>query len=969
MKNINIHKILYCIFILQIGNFCLTNKANAQNKIIKGNEDTIITAAPNNSSSGTEPGALLQTDKKMSTAAVSFESGVTLYKIPVANITNTLYGRLPGLTVQQQSGEPGYDAAALAIRGAGTYDNNSLTIYVDGFQTTLSYFQYLSPSEIESIAILKDAAALSTFGMKGANGVLWVTTKRGTIGKPKVQLQLTNGVQQAIKINKPLNSYGYATLYNQATSNDNYANNGYQFIWSPKYTDAQLAAYKNGTGINMDWYDKVLKTNAPYFDVNLLLSGGDKTTKYAVVLDYTKDQGLYDIASGSTTSNAQIQRFNLRSNLDFNFFKIFEAKIDIGGRIEDRRYPNYTGSALWNDLSAYPSNIYPIKDTATGLWSGTTIYPNNPVASINALGWSGTHDRTLQANFSLKEKFDFITPGLYLNEAVSFNTWTRGTSSKTATYARFFNGIQTTTDKSTDIVANGTSPTNQYDWKQAILTLGYGRTFGFHDLSAGLSYYASNYMVDWGTNQLGINTGNNIFYHYENIGGKIHYQYNQKYIAEFGFALSGSDNYAPGNKWGFYPTLSAGWIVSNEKWMNPVSVISFLKLRASAGKTGNDLSNNGRYLYQQYFSSNGSYYTNNNGLTTNTGLSQSYIPTAGIFAEQSIKYNMGADVTLLKKLSLTFDYFVDRRSGIITQDNTYMAVFGTAAPYRNVGKVTNKGFEISASYTDKIGKIGYIAGGYIAYSKNRIDYMAEVPPVNSFSKLTGLSVGTPTGLIATGLYQLNDFNADGSLRPSLPVSGFGAVQPGDIKYKDLDGNGIIDQNDVTKIGNPSFPRFTYAFNFGVNYKYIDLSILLQGAGERDVNIYAAANTQTVAFVNNGNAYAMAQNAWAYYPSQGIDTRATATYPRLTTVANTNNYQNSTFWIKNGSFLRIRNIELGYTIPCDVLKRAHIEKLRIYINAINPVTWSNLLSNYNIDPETNSGYPGLKSYNAGISLVF
>jgi TonB-linked SusC/RagA family outer membrane protein len=969
MKNNNIKKYIYRISLFQIGIFFLICNANAQNKVAKENKDSLSVISLNKNPKCIEPGTLLQIDKKMSTAAVAVESGAILFRTPVANITNTLYGRLPGLTVQQQSGEPGYDAASMAIRGVGTYDNSGLTVYVDGFQTSLSYFQYLSPSEIESIAVLKDAAALSIFGMKGANGVLWITTKRGTISKPKVQFQIVSGVQQAMTINKPLNSYEYAKLYNQAISNDGYVNNAYRYIWSPKYTDAQLAAYQNGTGVNVDWYDQVLKTNAPYIDGNLLFSGGDKTTKYAVVLDYTKDQGLYDVALGSTTSNAQIQRFNLRSNLDFNFFKIFEAKIDIGGRIEDRRYPNYAGYILWNDLASYPSNIYPVKDTTTGQWSGTTIYPNNPVGSIKALGWSSSHDRTLQANFSLKEKLDFITQGLYLNEAVSFNTWTRSSASKTATYARFYNGVQTTTDKTTDIVANGTSPTNQYDWKQATITLGYNRTFGLHDVAAVVNYYASNYLVDWGTNQLGLNTGNNIFYHYENIGGCFHYQYNEKYIAEFGFAISGSDNYAPGNRWGFYPAISAGWIVSNEKWLKNIETINFLKLRASVGKTGNDVSNVGRYLYQQYFSSNGSFYTGNNGLSTNTGLIQSYVPTADISAEKSMKYNIGAEATIFKKMSLTFDYFIDKRSGIITQDNSYLGVFGSTAPYRNVGKVTNKGFELSASFIDKIGKVGYTVGGYIAYAKNKIDYMAEVPPVNSFSKSTGLPIGTPIGLIATGLYQLSDFNANGTLRSSLPTSGFGTVQPGDIKYKDLDGNGVIDQNDVTNIGKPSLPQFTYAFNLGVNYKNIDLNVFFQGAGKRDVNIYSAAYAQTVAFVNNGNAYAIAQNAWAYYPSQGIDTRATATYPRLTTVANTNNYQNSTFWMKNGSFLRIRNIELGYTIPGEVLQKAHIEKLRIYISAVNPVTWSNLLSNYNIDPETNSGYPGLKSYNAGISLVF
>lgn len=915
-----------------------------------------------------ENGPFLKIKKAASLSASSSVLGSTLSKMPVANITNTLYGMLPGLTVQQGSGEPGYDGASLSIRGRGTYDNAGLSIYVDGFQTTSSYFQYLSASEIESITILKDAAALSTFGMKGGNGVLWITTKRGAASKAKVEVNIVSGAQQAININKPYGSYDYARLYNEAVSNDNYALNNNQFTWTPKYFDAQLDAYKNGTGTNIDWYNQALKKNGNYTNANIVFSGGDITTKYAVVLDYMRQQGLYDVSTNDNRSNAQIQRFNIRTNLDFSFFKIFEAKVDLGGRIEDRRYPNYNGPQLWQDMSVYPSNAYPVKDSITGNWSGTTIYPNNPVASLQALGWLSTHDRTLQANFNLKEKLDFVTPGLYLNEAVSFNTWTRNKASKTATYARFYNGVQTTTDKNSQITSNGSSPVDQYDWKQANITAGYDRTFGLHAISAAVNYYASNYITDAGTNASGQNTGNNIFYHYENIAGRFHYAYNDKYLAEFGFGMSGSDNYAPGNRWGFYPSLALGWVVSNEPFLQGNKTIDLLKIRASVGKSGNDASNQGRYLYQQYFVGSGTYYTGTS-LTGNSGIVQSYIANPDIFAEKSMKYNIGVDATLLKKISITGDVFLDKRSGIITKNTTLMASFGGSQLYSNIGKVTNKGFELSASYNDKIGDVGYSIGGWIAYALNKIDYQAEIPPVNSFNSTTGLPIGTPMGLVATGFYDISDFNTDGSLKSGQPIPQFGAVQPGDIKYKDLDGNGKIDQNDITKIGNPNFPSLTYAFNASINYKGFDASVVFQGASGCDINLYTAAYYQTVAFVNNINVYPIAQNAWAYFPSQGIDTRATATYPRLTTKANNNNYQNSTFWMKNASFLRVRNMEIGYSIQPSVLKRLHLEKLRIYLNAVNPFTWSYLLKHYNIDPETPSGYAGLKSYNAGISLNF
>jgi TonB-linked SusC/RagA family outer membrane protein len=909
-----------------------------------------------------EPGFLLKLPSALSSASVSSVSGESLEQTPVANLTNTLYGRISGLTVQQGSGEPGYDGAGFSIRGVGTYDNSSLTIYVDGFQTTSSYFQYLSPSEIESIAVLKDAASLAAFGMKGANGVLWVTTKRGQKSKPAIQISALTGFQEAINIDKPLDSYDYARLYNEAISNDN---NG---AWTPKYSDAQLQAYKNGTGTDVDWYKQVLKKSTPYTDASMVFSGGDTAAKYRILMDYMRDQGLYNVPISSTTSNARIQRYNIRANLDFNFFKIFESKIDMGGRIEDRRYPNFDGPTLWNNMATYPSNIYPVKDS-TGNWSGTTIYPNNPVASLYGLGWAATHDRTLQANFNLKEKFDFITPGLYMNEAVSFNTWTRNSSSNTATYARYYDGVQTTTDKTTNIVANGTSPTDQYDWKQATITAGYDRNFGLHAVSAAVNYYASNYILDYGTNYSGNNFGNNIFYHYENVGGRLHYTYDNRYIAEFGFAASGSDYYAPGHRWGFYPALSGAWIISNESFLKEDKTISFLKLRASVGKTGYDASNQGRYLYQQYYGSNGSFYTGNNGLTTNSGIIQSYAANPDISAEHSMKYNAGIDATLLKKLDVTVDVFEDKRSGIVTMDNSYLAVFGSTPPYTNVGKVTNRGFDLSATYSDKTGNIGYFLGAMLSYAKNKIDYEAEIPPVNSFNAATGRPIGTPLGLIADGFYQTTDFNTDGSLKSGLAVPAFGTVHPGDIKYKDLDGNGTVDQNDITRIGNPSLPTLSYSFNAGLSYKGFDVQVFFQGLAHRTVNILSSANAQTEAFVNNGNAYSIAEGAWAYYPSQGIDTRATATYPRLTTLANNNNYRNSTFWEKSGDFLRLRNAEIGYNFPASLLRKIAITQLRIYINAVNPVTWSSLLKNYHLDPETLSGYPGLKSYNAGLSVIF
>ncbi len=915
-----------------------------------------------------EPGRLFNIKKEYSTAAVSTVPGEELYKTPASNLANTLAGHLPGLYVKQGSGEPlgipdMVNATLMTIRGRGSYGfagNNTYTIYVDGFETNLNSFVDIPAADIESISILKDAAALATFGMKGDNGVIWVTTKRGEAGKPAVQFQVRTGFQQPVNIDKPLGSYDYARLYNEAISNDN------GNVWTPKYTDAQLQGYKNGSGTNIDWYNQVLRNSAPYTDGDLIFSGGSSTARYHLNIGYLNQQGLFNTANTDETSNEILARYNLATNLDFNMFKIFEAHVDLRGMIENQKAPNYNTSILWNNLAAYPSNIYPVM-ADSGKWSGTSLYPDNPVASEKALGWISRQYRILQANFGLRENLDFITRGLYLEEAYSFNSYGSSTYSKTSTYARYFDSTTTTTDQTTPIKAQPQYPAGQEDLKQAKATLGYTHQFGDNRVTSAINYYQSDYR------------GEGLIYyatHYQNLSGRGNYIYKNRYVGEFGFSYFGSDAYAPGHRWGFYPAVSGAWIISNESFLQHNHFISFLKLRASVGKTGGMDDNayqNGRYLYQQYYQAasltGGVFYMGNSNPAAAPMLNPLYTANPGVFAEQSIKYNAGVDIGLIKKLNITLDAFMDKRGDILTPDNSIPGYFGSNILDKNIGRVTNKGIDVSGLYSGKIGQVGFSINGMASFNKNRIDYMAETPAAYSYNAATGRAIGTPIGLVAVGYYQLSDFNADGSLKKGEPVPAFGAVQPGDLKYKDLNGDGKIDQTDVTAAGNPPYPDLIYSFGGNINYKGLDLSVFFYGAGGADVNILGAAATQTAALVNNGNAFSIAEGAWAYYPAQGIDTRATATYPRLTTVANTNNYQPGSYWEKSGDFLRLRNVEIGYELPAAILNKVHISKLRIYANAINLFTWSSLLSNYHLDPETLAGYPVMKSYNVGFSVSF
>lgn len=915
-----------------------------------------------------EPGIYFPIKKELSSSAVYSVSGETLYKTPTSNLSNTLYGLIPGLMVKQTTGEPRYDGAEMHIRGIGSYNYGSYAVFVDGFQTQNDYWQFLSPSEIESISVLKDAAALAPFGMRGANGVIWIETKRGRIGKPKIQVQLRSGVQQPIKITKPLQSFDYASLYNEAVSNDN------GMIWSPVYSDTQLDDYRNGRGYNTDWYSHVLKPSGSFFSSNVTVDGGVRNSRYFVMLGVTDTKGLYNVKTDDDHSNLNLRQYNFRSNYDFIMYDIFVGKIELGARIDDRKQPAFSTSTLWNNLASYPNNIYPVKND-NGTWTGTAIHPDNPVASITQLGYWSTHDRTVQANFSLKEKLDFMLPGFYLSQAASFNNWSRGTYNVTRNYSRWMKELddkgnpvyrQQTTDMDTNYSIYDDWGTNQWDWKQFQAGVGYDGQFGNHLISAVANYLQDSYLMDADQNGP---AGVQMKYNAQNIGGRIHYEYDSKYTGEIGFSYSGSDNFKKGNRFGFYPAISAAWILSKEAFLENISAIDFLKVRLSAGKSAYDpfnWSRYRRYLYEQYYINIGSYPTGNQPPTWRPGIGYEYFANPDIFAEESMKYNAGLDARLFEGLNLTLDVFLDKRSGIMSEDNTMSALIGIDPPMRNIGKVTTKGIEADLNYSGSVEKFNYMLGGNISYLKDKIDFMAELAPASPLAARTGQPIGTQFGYEFIGFYDITDFNSDGTLKDGIPLSSFGAVQPGDLKYRDLNNDNMIDEGDMLIIGKRDFPEMYYSFHAEATYSGFDFRILFQGMTGREVNI---ANSKTLAFYNNSTAYEIAKNRWAYYPEQGIDTRATATYPRLSTQWNENNYTASTFWIKNGNFLRLKNVELGYTLPKGFLQKLHLSNFRIFVNGVNLLTFSSLLKEYDLDPEVLMGYPPMKSYNAGITIDF
>ena len=896
------------------------------------------------------------------TGAISTASGDQLYKTENANLSNTFAGAFTGLAVMQGSGELGNNTAKWLVRGMGSYGVGSWStakIFVDGFEVNKEYMAAITPAEIEKVEILKDAAALALYGERGGNGVIKITTRRGVEGKPTVTARVRYGLQAPASLLKPLGSYEFASLYNQAVSNDN------GMVWSPAYTQEQLDAYKNGKGVDVDWYGQAMRSFGQFRDADIILNGGSKDARYNINLDYLGNSGLLAAKNTDSTRNLGYDRFNMRANLDFNVLKIFEVRFDMGGRIEMLHRPNYAISSLFTNLAYYPSNVYDVfDDDAHEHLSGTAVYPNNPYASVNELGWYSYKGRSLQTNLAVRERLDMIAKGLYLEEAVSLYSYTLSTYSKTKNYARWFGGNTTTTDQTTTITASGYGSGGMQDWKQGRVTLGYDKETGPHYISAAVNGNVSAYKGD-GYFSYKYNT--------LNLNGFLRYDYNHKLIVEAAFSEFGNDAYAPGHRWAFYPTGSIAWVVLDND-------TSFLKLRGSAGLSGfsdsgatsvlADYSSNGRYLFKDYYTYSyiGSFYMGAGTPSWQSTLVPMFVPNEDAHAEKSLKFNVGLDVRA-GGFSLTADAFLDKRSDILTLDNSLMGYYGKQYSFSNIGKMTNKGFEVEMAYEGGNGDFGYRINGNVTYAHNTVDYMAEVATANAFSAATGRPYGTYIGLVADGFYGIDDFDDAGNLRSGLPLPAFGSVQPGDVKYLDLDKNGVVDQNDVTKIGRSWVPEWSFAFGGRLAWKGFDLECLFQGLAGVSANLLDNW-TQTVAFVDNGNAYPIAKGAWAYYPTEGIDNRANATYPRLTTQGNSNNYRTSSLWIKDASFLKLRNVELGYTFKTQDPDKAGVKAFRCFVNGQNLLTFSPLLQEWGRDPENLSGlYPTLKSVNAGIAITF
>lgn len=931
-----------------------------------------------------------------------------LTQSPTANINNALAGRLPGLIVNQYAGgEPGVDQSELFIRGKATYGNQSAIVIVDGIERDMSY---LAPDEIETFTILKDASATAAYGIRGANGVIVITTKRGKAAeKATVNLKASIGINQPIGFPEYLGSADYATLYNEARLNDakmTGADISSLNLFSQQAIDNfRRAKGDNSDGLGYDWdyYDFAFKPGLQE-DVSLSIRGGTDKVRYYVLANYFSQGGNYKYSNaGEYDSQTKFTRYNFRSNIDININRYLSTRLDLGARITDRNAPGTTAGRLMTicatqppylpilvEENAHPQNEEYIQQNPRGMLYGDNIYRYNLLGELSRTGYLNEKNTYLNGSFAMNLDMEFLTKGLKAEVMFSYDASEgRWINRKLDTYK---DGYREYPKYATFMPIEGSDAYmagghytgayktgNKYDIDQTI-----GNGFS-HNASDGRTYIQAR--LDYNrlfsnrhevTAMLLANRGNRtvnneLAYHSQGITGRFAYYYNQKYLMEFNFGYNGSENFAPGKRYGFFPAGSIGWVVSEEEFMKKASWIDFLKVRASYGLVGSD-NVSSRFPYLAFYGGGSGYDFGNNFGTNVGGTSEGNLANANLTWEKARKLNVGIDFTTLnQRLALTIDAFYEYRFDIITDMNSdgimgYPDIVGKDASLQNLGEVSNRGVDIELSWNDKIGKdFRYYIRPNLTFSRNRLEYKAEVARKNSWRKETGKR------LYENFVYVFDHFVADQEEADRLNKIGYqpwGQLIPGDVVYKDLDRNGVIDDEDRTAMGNPRSPELMFGIPFGFQYKNFDFSVLLQGATKSSILLNGAAVFDFPQFEQDkiGRVKKMHLDRWT------PETAATAKYPALHYGTHDNNKNgNSSLFLYDASYLRLKNVEIGYNVSPKLLRKFHVQQARIYVQGLNLLTFDKL-GDVDIDPETKSGdgaswYPIQKVFNFGIDITF
>jgi len=895
--------------------------------------------------------------KRQLTGTISSIKGSQLPQLPSSTLNNVLVGRLAGLYIQQTDVGPGADEATFLVRGRSSYNSNQAPIVlVDGVQRN---FTDMDLNEIESVSVFKDAASLSWYGMYGANGMISVRTKRGSATRTRITFDAQGGMQTPLNLTRPLDAFTYASLYNEAQVNSG---------GTPTYSQAALDAYQNGS--NPDLYpnnnlvDQFIKKAAPVQRYVATVSGGNGFAKYFTMISYFNQDGLFKGASNPTyNSNSNFQRYNFRTNLDLHVNKNLEVQVDVGGRINSLRHAEASTSTILGSIYTTPANAYPLLN-ADGSFGGTSLFRGNPLGYLTADGNTTDLTRSLLATITARQKVNFI-PGLSMNVLYSYDIRSNYTSGYAQDFAVFEPGASAGTyntyGTASPLIFANTDFNSNLRSNEFWGGFDYDKLFGKHGINFSTRYTRSVMAAPGSLEDKA-----------EGLSNRLSYNYNQRYFIDVIGTYSGSQVFAPGKQWGFFPAISAGWIISDERFLKPVKFLNYLKLRGSYGVVGSDAYSLGRrYAYNNYFSRGQAGFIFGTGFAAPAATTQNALANPNLTWEKARKTSIGFDTKFMNQMfTLSADYFQEVRTDLLTNSLT-PSIIGQTLVQVNAGKARYRGFETELNFSKRFDKVDINIYGNYTFQKSKVLAINEEAGLPDYQKALGHSISSVMQVASASTTYISNFlQADGIFQSDAevaasPVQRFaGTVKAGDIKYKDVNGDNIIDNLDFVRTDYSFVPKAYYGFGGSVKYANLDMSFLFQGTTGRTISINNLVNNGTA---SNGYLNQFSVSRWT--PANA----ATAIYPRLLVSERANNTQNSDFWLRNGDYLRLKHAEIGYTLPTSLTSKIKLSSLRIYLSGFNLLTFDKL-DGMNIDPEMpQSGYvfayPNLRTYSVGLNVKF
>lgn len=899
--------------------------------------------------------------RAQSTASVSVIKNETVDKRSSKNIGNSIIGQGNGLISLQNAGSYSTVNPTFYVRGLQSLSGSTPLILVDGIERDIDL---VAPEEVENVTILKDAAAVTLYGYKGANGAILITTKRGKYESKEVKFTYDHVFNFLSNKPKFINAPTYAAAMNEAYANENS---------SPRYTSDELAAFQSGAYPdfypNVDWVGETFRNVGHNNRFNIEFRGGGKKFRYFTLVNLLSDKGFienYKQDKYTYSTQDKYVKANARANFDIDVTPTTKLKTNLLGVLTESSQPGSQAN-LWNMVYTVPSAAFPVK-TTSDMWGGNATWAgtSNPVAQSSDAAFYKIHKRMLFADMTLDQRLDSWTKGLSATARVGYDTYSNIVEDHSKTYVygqptgiTWSNGVPSASSVFTagSDSEMGTGSSTEI-WNRRLhvdFALNYDRLFA----EKHYVYSQLKWDYEYSDYSTGRTAGVNTTVYRQDYSWYTKYAYDNRYIADLALVYSGSSRLAPDTKWSFSPTVSLAWVASNESFLKNIKWLNFLKLRASFGIINADYlpGDNVWTYYKQAYIMDGVTYKFNSGYDSEFGRTYlGQLATPDPRHEKAYKYNIGIDATLFNGLDIEVDAFVQKRKDIwVDAAGKYTSVLGLTAPYENDGEVKTWGFEVSANYTKKFGDVTFNAGASFNVYNSEIIEQDEEPRVYSNLVRTGDPLGSLYGLRAIGLFKDQaDIN-------NSPTQAFSTVRPGDIKYADVNGDGKIDANDVTKIGHSATcPGIYYTFHIGAEYKGIGLDLMFQGVGRYSAMLNT--NGYYWGLVNNTS---LAQHV---YENRWTPENPNAEFPRLSPTSNANNYQNSTFWLRDRSFLKLRNLELYYNLPKSLMEKTKfMNGAKLYLRGVDLLCFDHIDE---VDAESyGATMPLTKSLAVGLQVTF